>query len=247
MITAVPARTVLAQTIAAPAPSTEEQRNAAIVKPLVEIGRVRARTPYCAALARARPGIDAALAYEYQAPVLAADLRHFGLDSEFARYRSTEKTQRDLTILYNLARAGRVEVLALRDAANLEGLDDQRRAELLAFANALDGAKARQVTLAKQIARTFARLAETKVNTIVDSSAYDRNSNALDGRRSAATALAGQSTAPVTQTQADALEQHDLTQSIFGAFSSEELIKSDLEIASKHAVNAMQLGGCSAT
>ena len=58
-----PAGHAVAQTAPAgqPAPTlTVTPRDNAIVKPLVEIGRVRARTPYCAALAKARPGIDAA-------------------------------------------------------------------------------------------------------------------------------------------------------------------------------------------
>jgi hypothetical protein len=255
LITAVPARTALAQTIAAPPPSAEEQRNAAIVKPLVEIGRVRARTPYCAALASARPGIDAAIAFEYQAPVVAADLRMFRNDSGLHKHYALKRAEADLRTLWNLALFGRDQVLALRTAANAEGVDEQKRTEMLAVANAVDGAKARQKELAKSIARAVAVYAEAPVRTIASSAEDEiRSSNPFSGSTwnpAGTTAAVSADAVPVQsvyqQLHPEAGEQHQQRQMLFSTFASEFAIRNDMEVASQHAKTAMQLGGCSAT
>ena len=254
LVTAAPAHTVLAQTVSAPPPTTEESRNAAIVKPLVEIGRVRARTPYCAALASARPGIDAAVAFEYQAPVLAADMKSWRYDSGLHQHLAMKKTQTDLTLLWRLAIAGREEVRALRTAANADGIDDQKRAEMLALANAVDGAKARQYWLAKSIARSLARYSEAPVNTIVSSAADDAHaSNPFTGSSwSPGTSMnqnpSTEPTPPASSYQMlhpDTLQEHANNQGLFATFSSERFIRDDMEVAANHAKAAMQLGGCS--
>jgi hypothetical protein len=254
LVTAAPARTVLAQTVSAPPPTAEEQRNAAIVKPLVEIGRVRARTPYCAALASARPGIDAAIAFEYQAPILAADIRGFRYDSGLHQHLAMKKTQADLNLLWHLAIAGREEVRALRTAANAEGIDEQKRAEMLAVANAVDGAKARQYWLAKSIARSLARYSEAPVRTIASSSEDDtRSSNPFTGSSwSPGTGMnqnpSTEATPPASSYQMlhpDAMQEHVNNQSLFNTFASERFIREDMEVAANHAKTAMQLGGCS--
>jgi hypothetical protein len=254
LITAAPTRTVLAQTVSAPPPTAEEQRNAEIVKPLVEIGRVRARTPYCAALANARPGIDAALAFEYQAPVLANDLRHWRYDSELHRALILKKTEADLKTLWNLAVAGRDQVLALRTAALADGIDDQKRAEMLAVANAVDGAKERQKMLAKQIARTVGMYAEVPIYNIANSSEDAiRSQNPFGGSTwspgSSTAPTPGDATPPPSQyslLHPDELQQHYSVQRLFDNFATEHLIRSDMEVAALHAKAAMQLGGCSA-
>jgi hypothetical protein len=256
LVTAAPARTVLAQTVSAPPPTAEEQRNAAIVRPLVEIGRVRARTPYCAALASARPGIDAAVAFEYQAPVLANDIKHFRYDSALHQHLAMRKTQADLTLLWHLAVAGREEVRALRTAANADGMDEQKRAEMLALANAVDGAKARQYWLAKSIARTLAVYSEAPVRTVASSAEDDlRASNPFNGSswspgNSGSLVTSSDPTPPpslYSQLHPDAMQEHELAQSLFSTFASERFIRDDMEVAAKHAKTAMQLGGCSST
>jgi hypothetical protein len=255
LITAAPARTVLAQTVAAPPPTTEEQRNAAIIKPLVEIGRVRARTPYCAALARARPGIDAAIAFEYQAPVLASDIKHWRYDSALHRHLILKKTEADLKTLYGLSLLGRDEVRALRSAAGADGVDDQKRAEMIALADAVDGAKARQKELAKSIARSVGIYAELPIYTIASSAEDDiRSSNPFSGSTwnpgSTTGAASDEATPPPSEyarLHPDELQQHELTQKLFDNFATEFLIRKDMEVAAQHAKTAMQLGGCSST
>lgn len=243
-----PALVAGGQPLPSPTPVSRAAQNAEIVNPLTEIGRVRARTPYCGALARARAGIDAAIAFEYNAPVLADDLRHFRLDSLLTRHRSLKKTEKDLSALWDLAVAGRDDVRALRGAASAGGVDEQQRKAMLDFANALDGAKARQMWLAKSVARVVAVLAETPIRDITNTpqddhaaSAFDRASRA--GGNVPEVALA---TPPSTYTsaQADAIADHDRLQAMFSAFSAEEYIRDDLKTAASRGNAAMQLGGC---
>jgi hypothetical protein len=241
-----PARTARAQT--APRAATTAEQNASIVRPLNEIGRVRARTPYCAALAHARVGADTALAYEYQVPVLVQDLRHFRLDSELTRAHSLKKTESDLSALASLAQAGRDDVKALRAAASTEP-DEKKREAMLAFANALDGAKARQLMLAKAVARVVGTLAERPIRTIVTTDKDEQNSaTALSGGVSRAIAMETRpSPDPITQAQSDAVAEHERLQNMFNAFEAERYIRDDLKDAATHATTAMQLGGCTNT
>jgi len=240
-----PARSAHAQSSPPSAAASAAAQNAAIVRPLSEIGRVRARSPYCAALAHARVGADTALAYEYQIPLLMQDLRHFRMDSELSKWQSLKQTERDLSALASLASAGRDDVRALRLAAAAEP-DEKRRAEMLAFANALDGAKGRQMTLARQVARVVGILAERPVRTIVTTDKDERSGNtAFGGGVSRAIAMENRpSPDPFTEPQADAVAEHDRLQTMFGAFEGERYIRDDLKDAAAHATSAMQLGAC---
>jgi len=239
-----------AQAVPNPAP-TQAQKNAAIIGPLTEIGRVRARSPYCAALARARLGIDSAIAYEYQMPVVAADLRNVRFDSDLHKHRSLKKLERDVIALWDFATAGRNDVLALRTAANADGVDEARRAEMLALANAVDGAKERQKMLAKSVARTLGVYAEAPVRTIVTTAEDElRSSNPFAGPtwsiRNSSPAAAEETPAPsaYAQLHPGSLEQHARPEAVFDTFSAEERIREDMAVAAKHATLAMQLGGC---
>jgi hypothetical protein len=235
-----------AQAQPSPAPKQGADRNSSIVQPLTEIGRVRARTPYCAALARARPGIDAAIAYEYALPILGDDLAHFRLDSHLTKYQSLTKSERDLSALWDLAKAGRAEVQALRDAANADGVDPQKRKEMLDFANALDGAKARQMMLAKSIAKVVGTLAEVPVHTLTNGPLDDHGAAAFTrgGQAPRSAAISDVAVVAQTLTQADALADHLRVQQIFATFADEDFIREDLKNAAQHATNAMQLGRC---
>lgn len=241
-----------AQTVAAPPLTAEEKRTAEIVKPLVEIGRVRARTPYCAALASARPGIDAAVAFEYQTPVLANDIRHWRYDSELHRALILKKTQADLTTLWNLALAGRDQVRALRTAALADGIDDEKRAEMLAVANAVDGAKERQKVLAKQIARSMGIYAEVPITNIANTSEDALRSQNPFGGSTWTPGRSGPTPGDATpapsqyeQLHPEDMVQHQATQRMFDNFATEFRIRDDMAVAAKHAKAAMQLGGCS--
>jgi hypothetical protein len=248
----VPASIASGQTQPSPAPATRAQENAAIMTPLAEIGRVRSRTPYCGALARARSGIDSAITFEYSMPIVANDLRRFRLDSYLTKAQSLKKTERDLASLWNLAVAGRDDVRALRAAANAE-VDEQKRKEMLGFADALDGAKVRQMWLAKSMARVVAVLAETPVRDIANTPSDDSGGGALawkalDQHPVDATTQ-NQPAAPRGmvsggQTTADDLQDHARLQGLFGTLPAEEWIRKDLKDAAQHGSNAMQLGGC---
>ena len=239
-----------------PATLTITPRDSAIVKPLVEIGRVRARTPYCAALAKARPGIDAAITFEYLAPQLAKDLRGVRFDSELHRHLALNQVDVDLAALGDLASRGRAEVLALRKAAYADGVDDQKRNEMLAVANAIDGAKERQKFLAKRVARIVAVYHEAPIHTIVTQAGDDPSKNALHPGPLAAETSDTPVTNPFAPAQPfqkapqipdsiEAVNEHDRVQQLFSTFGGEDWIRGDMEDAAKHAKAAMQLGGCS--
>ncbi|HEV2644220.1 MAG TPA: hypothetical protein VGT98_16020 [Candidatus Elarobacter sp.] len=243
-----PASIAGGQALPSPAPATRADENSAILKPLAEIGRVRARTPYCGALARARAGIDSAITFQYSTPILANDLRGFRLDSYLTKERSLKKTERDLTGLWNLAVAGRDDVRALRAAANADGVDAEKRKEMLAFADALDGAKARQMQLAKSMARTYAVLAEMPIRDIANTAADDHGATAIAPKSAMLRPQAPDdaSGAPVrTTTTADAIADHTQSQDLFTAFGAERFIRDDLKDAALHGNKAVQLGGCS--
>ena len=252
----VPASIVSGQTQPSPAPASRAEENASIVTPLSEIGRVRSRTPYCGALARARSGIDSAITFEYSMPILANDLRRFRLDSHLTRAQSLKKTERDLTGLWNLAVAGRDDVRALRAAAYADGVDDQKRKEMLDFADALDGAKSRQMMLAKSLARSVAVLAESPVRDIVNTPSDNAGGGALawkavDQRPAGPTPADGVPPVPRGmvsggQSTADDQQDHNRLLGLFGTLPAEEWIRKDLKEAAQHGSAAMRLGGCAA-
>ncbi|HTD35368.1 MAG TPA: hypothetical protein VK665_17000 [Candidatus Elarobacter sp.] len=237
---------------AAPAALTVTSRDSAIVKPLAEIGRVRARTPYCAALAKARPGIDAAITFEYLAPALAKDLRAVRFDSELHRHLALRHADADLAALGEMASRGRAEVRALRQAAYADGVDDQKRQEMLALANAIDGAKERQKFLAKSIARTVGIFHEIPIHTVVTTASDDSHAaNPFSGStwqqrdaESAANTSLSPEAAYVTQSTLDMIEQQDRAQTLFATFNAEQYIREDMADAAKHAKLAMEAGGC---
>lgn len=241
------AQTPAPSATARPAPPTLAEQNAAIMRPLTEIGRVRARTPYCAALARAKPGIDAAVAYEYVVPVVADDLRNYRLDSYLTRARSEKKAEADLRALWLIAQHGRKEVQDLRDAANAPGVDPKQKQEMLAFANALDGAKARQMWLAKTIARTLAVTEELPVQQLANQQSDDHASSALETKLQQNPGPAIGPTAPPTIefTDSEYVLHMQQEQRVFDTFTGEGPIRADLKNASEHGTLAMQLGGCS--
>ncbi len=247
----VPAMIASAQAPPSPSPPTRADENAAIVRPLTEIGRVRSRSPYCSALARARTGIDAAIAFEYSTPILANDLRSFRLDSFLNRALSTRKTERDLSALWDLALAGRAEVRAMRDAAKAEG-DEEKRKAMIEFADALDGAKGRQMLLTKSMARVYGTLAETPVRDITNTpqddhgaAAFTRSGPAAERTSTdASPSLRPPSLTSYTTAQVEALEDSQRLQQLFSTFTAEYFIREDLKRAAKHGNMAVQLGGC---
>jgi hypothetical protein len=241
-VVSAPCAVVRAQS--SPLPSAADE-SASILRPLTEIGRVRAHSPFCAALANARTGIDAAVAYEYAVPIVADELRRFRFDTYLTNYQSKERTEADLRALYNIAKAGREQIQALRYAANAPGLDPEQRRQMLAFADALDGAKARQLWLAKQMARTLAITEEIPVHNMMDRAADDHGARALTTRIQQLPDTLGPTPPPAeTDTTSDAIVNTQQQQRVFNTFSDEEPIRNDLKLASEHGTTAMQLGNC---
>ena len=238
-----------AQALPSPSPAPKVDQNAAIISPLSEIGRVRARTPYCAALAATRLGVDAAITYQYAVPTVYRDLRYFRLDSDLTKHQSLQKAQHDLTALWNLAKAGREEVQALRAAANAPGVDAARRTEMLGFANALDGAKARQMSLTRSISRTVGTLAEVPVRILANTPSDEHGAAGLRGNARAAGGRAPDvvpAVVPYPTVQLEAFEDHDRQSGLFSTFALERFIRDDLEDAARHASAAVKLGDCTA-
>jgi len=184
-------------------------------------------------------------------PILASDLRRFRLDSNLTRAQSLKKTEHDLTGLWNLAVAGRDDVRALRAAANAEGVDEQKRKEMTDFADALDGAKARQMMLAKSMARVVAVLAESPVRDIVNSESDNAGSQALQWKaviQHPASPSNGVPDVPAGMASGGRIatdeQDHDRLQGLFATLPAEEWIRMDLKNAAQHGSTAMQLGGC---
>ncbi len=128
----------------APSPAPSE-------KPLLEIGRVRATTPFCRKMAdQASGAVDTTLFADRQIVSFSAALRKIDLDSsQLAKYRGTE----DVRKRYAALRATAVEGEEAK-AADTE----EQRAALVSFADALGGAVYRQKKLAEDLGRYLAFL-----------------------------------------------------------------------------------------
>ncbi|HZX68717.1 MAG TPA: hypothetical protein VFE70_07520, partial [Candidatus Elarobacter sp.] len=173
-------------------------------------------------------------------------------DSELHRALILKKTEADLTMLWNLALAGRDQVRALRTAALADGIDDEKRAEMLAVANAVDGAKERQKQLAKQIARSVGIYAESPIYNIANSAEDATRSQNPFGGSTWTPGRSGPSPGDATPAPSqyallhpEDMQQHLASQRLFDNFATEYLIRDDMAVAAKHAKAAMQLGGCS--
>ena len=135
-----------------------------VIEPLREIGRVRARTTFCKAfLTHASLGVSSAINFERSLLATLADFRSANLGDELNKHKSLKQLEKDLNGLADLSLAGRAE---LEELKSLE-TDPARHEALVDFTNALNGAKARQMELARKLARTFAIIAEQPVYTNV--------------------------------------------------------------------------------
>jgi len=165
-LTALP---VAAQTTASDEPQ-DDYAITHVVKPLREIAHLTVRAgprPFCVAFSGgAAPAAIAALAYERRLLDTSDDMATFNFDNELAKQRSMRAVEDDLRELADQAQRGRTELAAMRAAA--VGKDDPTSRAVVAFADALDGAKARQLELTRKMARVYGRLAETAPYSIVD-------------------------------------------------------------------------------
>jgi hypothetical protein len=128
-------------------------------KPLLEIGRVRVTTPLCKTLAT-HAGIAAnrALDGDRTVVVTARSLRSVDLDKNvILKHRGSEELRREYAALHASATQGESEMKKFREALKAE-TNDEQRAALEKFADALDGALHRQKKLAQDMARYIAWL-----------------------------------------------------------------------------------------
>ena len=213
---------------------------ASVIEPLREIGRVRARTAFCKAfLAHASLGVSSALDFERSLLATLADFRSAKLGDELNKHKSLKQLEKDLNRLADLSLAGRAE---LEELKSLE-TDPARHEALLEFANALNGAKGRQMELARKLAGSFAIIAEQPVYTNVtlpgDRSESVNNAFAKRGSLSPTSMATGN----ILNTQADD-RAFELRNDLFDAMPGDDLVGRDLRRAADDGKLALILGGC---
>jgi hypothetical protein len=203
-----------------------------VLEPLREIGRIKARTPFCRAfLEHASVGVGSAIAFEMALLDTVRDFRHAKLGDELGKYQSLRKLEADLNRLADLSLAGRDQLEELKNIP----ADSERHQELVDFANALNGAKGRQMDLARKLSRTYGRLAEQPVYTNV--------TLPTDGVANAFTPSASYGATNVLDL-GDAMQAFELRQDVFDAMPGDEMVGRDLARAADHGKNALTLGGC---
>ena len=135
-----------------PAPSPTEV-------PLREIGRVHVTTPLCKTLAtHAVVAANRALDGDRTMTVTLGTLRSVDLDKNvIVKHRGTEELRREYVALHASATQGEAEMKKFREALK-DVTNDEQRAALEKFADALAGALYRQKKLAHDMARYIAWL-----------------------------------------------------------------------------------------
>ncbi len=220
------------------ATSSAQSQAARIVSGLRIIGRVRARTSFCSALVQGgAPATAGAFGYEAALAQTIEDLRHVSLSNSLTKAHSMRPLEDDLRALADLAQAGRTELHDLGSVA--ERSEPNLRRAVLGYRDALDGAKARQYFLAKQIASTVGKLEEIPADSFI-SGADDPNIllNAV------------LPTVPGTNVNRlyDDLSDPDVTPATDPAFNEalavDDRIRSDLQTAADHVAQAVLLGDC---
>jgi hypothetical protein len=158
--------------------------NASIVQPLREIGHVKATSSFCTAFsAGAAPAARAVLAYENRLVLTLSDLAHFDASDPIAKNRGIGLLEDDLRALADASQQGRGELASLRAAAAASGTDSDRA--VVEFADALDGAKGRQLELARHVSELVGTLAERPAYSIVNGPSDDHSGDPFAGRLAA--------------------------------------------------------------
>lgn len=235
---------------ASPAPQaspTAPSEAARIVDGLRIIGRVRARTSFCSALVHGgAPATAGALGYEVALGRTIADLQHVSLKNPLTKAQSLRPLEDDLRALALLAQAGRPELHGLGAVAD-RSQPDLRRA-VLGYRDALDGAKARQYFLAKQIAGTVGELEEMPADSFI---AGTNDPNILLNEKLPPNPGADATRSPLNYYSTafyDDLAFADVTPqtapALNEALTVDDHIRSDLKTAADHAAQAVALGNC---
>jgi hypothetical protein len=220
-----------AQPVPNPLPTpTPQSARSKIVQSLREIGRVTARSYYCARLLTdGAPAADTAVAFEYTLVATAHDIGMVQLSDPLVKARSMKKLEADLLQLNDLSKAGRAQLNNLREVARGESHD--RAQALLAFRDALDGAKARQYELTRDVAQIVGSLEGQPTFTIIDLP-VDHLSNQDIERINDLN--------DTWQMRYRSIAVADL----FNAGPEDFQIESDLQRAAEQGSQALALGGC---
>jgi hypothetical protein len=225
----------------APQPSATSY-GASIIEPLREIGRVKARTVFCKAfLAHAELGVSSALDFERTLLDTLFHFRSAKLGDELNKHKSLKQLEKDLNRLADLSLAGRSELEELKSLDT----DPDRHQALVDFVNALNGAKGRQMDLARKLSRTYGIIAEQPVysNVTLPGDLSDANSvaDAFRSRGSNSPTVMATGSILDNREYARALE---LRRDLFDAIPGDEMVGRDLRRAAENGKLAMALGGC---
>jgi hypothetical protein len=206
--------------------------NANIVRPLREIGHVKATSSFCAAFsAGAAPAARAVLAYENRLVLTLSDLAHFDASDPLAKNRGIGLLEDDLRALADSAQEGRGELASLRATAAAWGNESDRA--VVEFADALDGAKGRQMELARRVSALVGTLAERPTYSIVNGPNDDHSGDPFLSRLTASRSALIDGTA-----SSDAIE------SAFFTAPGDDAIGRDLARAVDRATVLENLEGC---
>jgi hypothetical protein len=229
-----------------PAPASDAVEK--IISPLREIGRVRARSAYCIALVRdGAAAAQSAVNYEVARVTAFADLRDVLFANEFQKMHAVHVLELDLARMVDLARQGRTELNGLRTTAS--EADAEKASAVLAFRDALDGAKAHQLEQTRDLARI---LGDVEGQLGIRALADKRDPGTDD-----ATALHRlQNTSPelfLEPFESDLSHSGsgggpfggDINKAIFQIELVDPIIKSDMVRAGEESTRALALGNCS--
>jgi hypothetical protein len=215
---------------ATPKPVSNADR---IIGPLREIGRVRARSPYCSALVRSgTPAAESTIAFELARVTLASDLHDAQFTDTIHKSYSMRLLEFDLAHMVELIKQGRAELNELRALAR--DADDEKAAALLGLRDALDGAKARQMEQLRSFARVVGTFEEHPV-TIPGTPADDK-----DRDETTPTSRLLDPFEDVFTDRYDAAETLELLR----AGEQDDLIKDDMIHAGDSVTHALALGNC---
>jgi hypothetical protein len=235
-----------APAVASPAPPPSHAEE--IIGPLKEIGHVTARTPFCSRFVDdSALAASAAVSYEFALVKTARDLEHANTDDSLRKSHSAQVLLWDLQKLADLSNAGRAKLADLAAAAAATN-DPELQKQVIDFRDALDGAKARQMELARKISSAVAKFEEDPVYSTI-ASPLDIQLGNSDGR-SLIDFANKQSywTAPLDPNsywdQAMANTHYAAVHSFFESGPEDAQIGDDLERAGHKANLIVQLGKC---
>jgi hypothetical protein len=210
---------------------------AGVIEPLREIGRVKAHTPFCKTfLAHSSLGVSSALEFERQLLIAVGKLQNVDLGDELHKHKTLEQARKNINLLADLALAGRAELQELKDLP----VDDERHEAMVDFVDALDGAKGRQMTIARKLSKAYGTIAEMPVYTTVTLPGDDKTT-AFNKRNSGSVASKVAGSLIEDQTYA---QQIEVNKSTFDAVPGDELVGRDLQHAGEHGRQVLALGGC---